>query len=153
MTSKMFSTARFFFCCIILCFVCSCTPQKRLANLVKRHPELLRDTMITDIDTTFINIPAVHTDSVVHINTFKTDTIIIQKDRLRIKTYVYKDSVFIEGECMGIKDTIVSIEEIRVPYVVNQQEKFPWWKWVVLGVIAYFVFKELRSWKRTSQSN
>jgi hypothetical protein len=133
----------------------SCTPQKRLANLIKRHPELVRDTTITDYDTTIIDIPAVHQDSVVHINTFTHDTVIIEKERLRIKTYVHKDSVFIEGECMGIKDTIVSVEEIKVPYIVNSHRSMSLWEKCMIALIILLainaLYKAYVRWKDSSQ--
>jgi hypothetical protein len=70
-----------------VCFVTSCkTPQEKLAHLVKKNPELLRDTVLIDYDTTVVDIPAVHSDSVIHINTFKTDTFIMEKEHLRVQT-------------------------------------------------------------------
>ena len=124
-----------------------CTAQKKLARLVKHYPELLRDTVLIDYDTTYIDIPAVHTDSVVHINTFKSDTIIIVKEHLRIQTIYRNDSVFITGDCFGIKDTIISVEEIHTKYIVNTPKESLFWLYVISIVIAVLlIYKELKSY-------
>ena len=105
----------------------------------------MTETTIIDIDTFFINIPAVHTDSVVHINRFYHDTIIMQNERLKIMTYVYKDSVYIFGECTEIIDTIVKTEFINVPVFVNKKEYGNIWLLVIslilLALALYSRFK------------
>jgi hypothetical protein len=98
--------------CIIL-ILASCTPQKRLNRLVKKHPELIKVDTLSVHDT--IHIETIKADTVFKDTTFLRllrDTITVVNDRLRINTYHYRDSIFIEGECIG--DTI--IREIRVPY-------------------------------------
>jgi len=98
--------------CIIL-ILASCTPQKRLNRLVKKHPELIKVDTLSVYDT--IHIETIKADTVFKDTTFLRllrDTITVVNDRLRINTYHYRDSIFIEGECIG--DTI--IREIRVPY-------------------------------------
>lgn len=115
--------------------------------MVKNHPELLRDTVLIDYDTTIIDIPAVHTDSVVHINTFKSDTIIIEKEHLRIQTVYRNDSVFITGDCFGIKDTIVSMEEIHTKYIVNQEkESFFWLYFISIAIALILIYREFKSY-------
>lgn len=132
---------------LVALFFSGCTAQKKLARLVKNHPELLRDTVLIDYDTTYIDIPAVHTDSVIHINTFKTDTIIIQKEHLRIQTIYRNDSVFITGDCFGIKDTIISMEEIHTKYIVNTPKESLLWLYVISIVIAsLLIFREFKSY-------
>jgi len=98
--------------CIIL-ILASCTPQKRLNRLVKKHPELIKVDTLSVHDT--IHTETIKADTVFKDTTFLRllrDTITVVNDRLRINTYHYRDSIFIEGECIG--DTI--IREIRVPY-------------------------------------
>ena len=129
--------------------ICSCkTPQQKLSKLVDRYPALMRDTTIIDYDTTIVDIPAVHSDSVIHINTFKSDTFIMTKENLRVQTIYRNDSVFITGDCFGITDTIVSVEEIRTKYIVNQEESFKWERWLLLGFVIFMVYKEYMSFKR-----
>ncbi len=98
--------------CIIL-ILASCTPQKRLNRLVKKHPELIKVDTLSVHDT--IHIEAIKADTVFKDTTFLRllrDTITVVNDRLTIKQYYHRDSIFIEGQCKG--DTL--IREIRVPY-------------------------------------
>ena len=98
---------------IIILLLSSCTPQKRLNMLVKKHPELIKVDTLSVHDT--IHTETIKADTVFKDTTFLRllrDTITVVNDRLRINTYHYRDSIFIEGECIG--DTI--IREIRVPY-------------------------------------
>lgn len=154
-TRRDLNMYKLFLIWIVLClFMYGCkTPQEKLNRLVKKHPELLKDTTLIDYDTTIIDIPAVHSDSVIHINTLKTDTFIMTKEHLRVQTIYRNDSVFITGDCFGIKDTIVSVEEIKTNYVVAQQEKWPWWKYVVLAAAAFILIDKFLSWYRTFKTN
>jgi len=98
---------------IIILLLSSCSPQKRLNRLVKKHPELIKVDTLSVHDT--IHTETIKADTVFKDTTFLRllrDTITVVNDRLRINTYHYRDSIFIEGECIG--DTI--IREIRVPY-------------------------------------
>ncbi len=119
--------------------VSSCDAHKQLSRLIKKHPELVRDTALTDYDTTIFHLPSVRKDSVVHIRSFMTDTIYLKQDRLSVKTYVYNDSVYIEGECAEIIDTVFSVEEIRVPYVVASENQNGWLQWLLDNFIALLI--------------
>lgn len=112
------------------------TPQEKLNRLVKKYPNLERDTVLTDYDTTIVNIPAVHADSVIHINTIKTDTFVMTKEHLRVQTIFRNDSIFIEGDCYGITDTIISVEEIRTKYVVSKDERGISFQWLLICILA-----------------
>jgi hypothetical protein len=121
---------------LITLVICSCDANKQLARLIKKHPELVRDTTLTDYDTTVFHVPAVRKDSVVHISSFMTDTIYLKQDRLSVKTYVYNDSVYIEGECAEIIDTVFSVEQIQVPYVVNSpKQEASFWVMIAVAVL------------------
>lgn len=84
----------------------SCTPQKKLQRLIRKHPELMEtkvtyDTIVTD---------SVYTDTVFQFNRVR-DTVVLQKERLTVK-YFYNNSdstVYLSGECES--DTIV-VEKI-----------------------------------------
>lgn len=128
-----------FIICVIL--LVGCSPQRKLSRLIKKHPELVRDTTIEDIDTFFINVPKVTTDTIFSINSITHDTMIIQKERLRIKTYYNHttDSLYIFGECDEIIDTIIQTETIKVPYIVNKEET-NYLKWIILLALVLGVF-------------
>jgi len=98
---------------IIILLLSSCSPQKRLNRLVKKHPELIKVDTLSVHDT--IHTETIKADTVFKDTTYFTllrDTITVVNDRLTIRQYHYRDSIFIEGECKG--DTLV--REIRVPY-------------------------------------
>lgn len=105
----------------------SCSAERRLQRLIKNNPELVRDTSIIDVDTTFVHIEGVRTDSTVLLSSYTHDTLIIEKERLTIKTIYdhHTDSLYIFGECDDIDTTIIKTETIRVPYIINK-EALPW---------------------------
>lgn len=137
---------------IVFCLV-SCDPHKRLANLLEKNPELTKDTSLIDYDTTVFYVPSVRKDSVVHINSFMHDTIYLKQDRLSVKTYVYNDSVYIEGECDEIIDTVFSVERIPYKQILYPEEKMEWWKWLLIGFVLYLIGKEFVLWKRKKDSS
>lgn len=140
---------------IILLMVSSCSierkirkAEKKIARLVKKYPSLIekdtasvittvRDTIITDslrVDTTF---------------DIKTDTVIIEKDKLIIRYIRTGNSVSLSGEVKS--DTIYSIKEIevKVPYetiVVREPtfwEKYKWPIWIIIILIILFALRTI----------
>ncbi len=118
----------------------SCTPQRRLERLLKKHPELTNVDTVVIRDTIRITVPKVRIDTVVNIEEL-WDTVYLEKDQLTVK--VWRDrynKVYIQGQC----DTVF-IEKIidrRVP--VKIYEKTPIWKkvlyWTLAIVIAFLAF-------------
>ncbi len=111
--------------------------EEKILVLTKKFPELLQKTdTIKLLDT--LMIPNVEVDtsfvfSPVHFN----DTIIIQKEKIKIK-YVRKDSlVYISGEC--IEDTIYIEKLIPIEKIVVKDipigDKIKSWFWVVIATI------------------
>ena len=90
-------------------FLFSCSPQKRLNRIVRKHPELVKtDTIVvrdTIRDTISITTELVRLDTIFSLNEIH-DTITITKDNLTIRYYydTVHDKVYISGEC----DTIFS---------------------------------------------
>ncbi len=102
-------------------FLASCSPQARLANLIKRHPELATRDTITRVDT--ITILPGAADTLIYYK--QTDTVIVKENGVTVK-YFYntKDStVYIHGE----RDTILIVRE--VPVQVNTFETKPETRW------------------------
>lgn len=131
--------------CIVLV---GCAPQKRLNRLIKRHPELVKiDTAIVS-DT--VHIETIKADTVFKDTTYfrlLRDTITITNDRLTIRQYHTRDSIFIEGECLG--DTL--IREIKVPYQTVRavtKEVIPLWiKIFLVGLIICLILLGVRKLK------
>jgi hypothetical protein len=96
----------------IILILVSCSPQKKLNRLIKKHPELIKvdtlhvhDTLITE---------SVVKDTVLNWNTLH-DTAFIYKDKLKIKIVRMNDSIFVQGECAS--DTIYRTIEVPFNYV------------------------------------
>jgi N-acetylmuramoyl-L-alanine amidase len=88
----------------------SCSPQKRLADLVRKHPELVTT------DTVYQPIPVIRAE-VVRDTVFEwsTDTITIEKDRLRVDVVMdtITKKIYVKGQCKA--DTVI----VHVPVEVN----------------------------------
>ena len=99
------------FLLIILAFAFllqGCSPQSRLSNLLKRHPELFKRDTVFISDTTII--PPASTDTVIYYK--QTDTVIVKENGVTVKYfYNIKDStVYLKGE----RDTITIIQQVPV---------------------------------------
>lgn len=101
---------------ISLVLLSSCTPQKRLARLIKNNPELVRTDTITIIDT--ITTRTVTTDTIIRWSQLnRTDTITLLKERLTVRLIKHSDTLELQGECLG--DTIYIEKKIPVEKVVS----------------------------------
>lgn len=108
----------------------SCSPEKRLARLLKKHPELVKRDTVRVADT--VRVDGISRDTIFW-NTITRDTIIINDRQLTIKYFNTGDSIFIKGEC----DTVTVIREVPVTTNTVEIVKEPvgWWVWL-LGVVA-----------------
>ncbi len=116
--------------------------EEKIIVLTRKFPELIQtpDTLKI-LDT--IRVPHVEVDtSFVFTPVNFNDTIIIEKERIKIK-YVRKDSlVYISGEC--IEDTIYIDREIPVEKIVIKEtpiiQKAKDWFWIILIAIIGGLF-------------
>ena len=116
--------------------------NKKILRLVKKHPELLKTDTIIWADTLIRWGIRVDTATSIHF-----DTIIIEKERLKIRLIRVRDSIFINGEILT--DTI--IREIRIPYERIVIKELSFWQkykslfWIfIIIVILYIVRKTLK---------
>ena len=101
---------------LVSIFLIACSPQKRLARLVKKHPELLHHDTIVKIDT--VTITTMRVD---HDTTFLekgTDTVTIQKDNLTVRYIRVRDSIYLSGTCDTIKETVIREVKVDCPKAV-----------------------------------
>ncbi len=86
----------------LLLIIISCTPQRRFDRLVKKYPYLLTsDTLVvrdTIRDTIRITVPEVEVDTIVSVKELY-DTIILEKDRIKVRVWRVKDKIYINGRC------------------------------------------------------
>jgi hypothetical protein len=118
---------------ILLAILFSCSPQKRLNRLLKKHPELVQTDTIWKTDTVIVE--AVKIDTTFK---FKHDTITIVEDRLTVKTfYNYHDStIYISAKCKS--DTI--IREIPVQVQTISAKDTTDWNFYLLIILGILVF-------------
>jgi hypothetical protein len=122
---------------IILALIAfSCSPERRLARLVKKHPHLLVKDTLTIQDTTIVK--GTKLDSNFY---FQGDTVYILDSILTIKYFYNKETQkhFIEGQVKP--DTIY--KTIRVPYDKIIVKPLTWWQenkdWIILVAFCLFV--------------
>lgn len=108
---------------LLLLFLSSCSPQKRLQRLLKKNPQLIEldtirviDTVIIQrYDTTLINT-IIRQDSVTLINT----------ERIKIKYYYDTITEKIEHFISLPSDTIT--QEVIIPYEKIVYKELSWWE-------------------------
>ena len=120
----------------------SCSAQWHLNKAVKKDPTILeRDTLV--VKDTVVVPPVVITDTV---TTKLHDTIVVEKDKLRVRVVKKLDTLIIEGQCDS--DTIVMTIEVPVEKVVYVEKSkiSPAYKFIGFFLMLLFVlgiFKRL----------
>lgn len=123
----------------LLFVIIACTPQRRFDRLVKKYPYLLTsDTLIvkdTIRDTIRITVPEVEVDTIVSLKELY-DTIILTKDRIKIKVWRVRDKVYINGKCdtVYIEKPIERVVYRKIP--IKIYEKTPWYKILLNNIIG-----------------
>ncbi len=115
---------------LLLLFLSSCTPQKRLERLIRKHPELVRVDSVKIIDTVITRSVSIDTMQV--MNTY--DTFIVNRDRLTVQVIRHQDSIYVYGKCAG--DTVVLERKVPVRIIeVKESTTVPWWVYVFLILV------------------
>ena len=125
---------------ISLLFV-GCSANWHIKKAIKKDPSILITDTITVLDTLRVITNNVSTDSTFILS---RDTVIIKKDKLTIKHYYYRDSIYLWGECES--DTIYKPFEVKVPVdrIIINEPLFPRWLWwIVILFIGLFVLNRL----------
>ena len=96
-----------------------CSASWHLKMAIKKNPGLQTTTTMTVTDTVVID-PVVVRDTIV---TSTNDTIILEKERLKIKIVRINDTLIVDGQCAG--DTIVKFIDVPIEKLVyNNEEKW-----------------------------
>ena len=122
----------------LILLLSSCSAQWHLKKAVQKDPMILKkDTLV--VQDTFVVPPVVLKDTV----TLKQhDTIIITKDRLRVKIVKVNDTLIIDAKCDS--DTIVRTIEVPYDKIVYVEKESIWDKVKSLAVymgLAFLAFK------------
>jgi hypothetical protein len=126
---------------LLVLLLSSCSAQYHLKRAIKKDPTILEKDTVTVVDTV-VTAPVELRDTV---TLEEKDTVVITKERLKLKIVRSFDTIAVEAECES--DTIVST--IQVPYekVVYVQERTLKEKLQIWGfylMIGLFVFLAVR---------
>ena len=129
---------------IILIFICSCSPQKKLQRLINKHPELLtQDTLNLIIHDTIV-VEKYNYDTITQLS-YHDSTIVVNNEKVYLK-YFYdtlKKEIYHEVTCFG--DTVYFIKEVQVFVDKVIVEELTWWeKWrdtiIIISIIILLLF-------------
>jgi len=123
---------------IISVILSSCSAQWHLSKAVKKDPAILQKDTIIAVDT-IVTPPVALTDTVV---LRETDTIVVEKERLRVKISRRFDTIRVDATCES--DTIISIVEVPVDKIIYQERETPMQK---LQKLALYMLGALVLWK------
>ncbi len=129
---------------LIICFLISCTPQKRLNRLVRKYPQLTQLDTIRIIDT--IVIDNFNYDTIETVNYHDT-TIIVNNERIKAR-YFYdtlRQEIYHEITCKS--DTIIQDRFIPIEKVIVQEQK-TWQKYKPMAIFSIVILIALAILKR-----
>lgn len=134
---KSFSSLfRWAVCCTFIWYTLSgCSANWHLRKAISKDPSvILQPQRIELIDTTIITAP-IRVDGVFATNL--TDTILIEKERLRVEIRRVHDTIQVSAECAS--DTVRIVKEVELPPQINYIPR-KWWERVSLPVLLLLVF-------------
>lgn len=118
-----------------------CSPEKRIARILKHHPELIKTDTVWKVDT--IITGSVQKDSSFYF--YQKDTIFINNGKLQVKYFFNRDStVYLSGKCNA--DTIIKYYPITTNQISVQDhstsDKIKWSIVLIcLGILLFFLLK------------
>ena len=127
---------------VMVALCVGCSPQRRLARLVERHPEVLRADTITVRDT--VAVPGVMADTAVPWDVARDtwavgrDSVFLERGRLEVVVRRVHDTLFIRGKCKA--DTVFIRRKIPFTKIVVQEPRKLWVLWGVIGLLVAMVF-------------
>jgi len=117
---------------LVLVLLISCTPQRRLERLLRKHPELTSIDSITIHDTIRVIVPEVHLDTVVTLQQLY-DTVYLEQEQLKVKVWMDRyHKVYIQGKC----DTVYIDKIVTRKIPIRIYEKTPIWKKIINWIFA-----------------
>jgi hypothetical protein len=129
---------------LALVSVVACTPERRLARLVDRHPELRTTDTVTFRD--MIAVAPVSIDTALTLARLATP-VALSRGRLEMTLSRAHDTIYLAGKCKA--DTIVRTLRIPVERIRLVREPFHLPGWIPLallaGVLCLFGLKRLKA--------
>ena len=108
---------------LLLCFLFSCTHQRRLNRLLTNHPELLEKDTIVVRDTVVVQNYNYDTTTIIRLH---DTTTVINNERVVLKYYydTLREIIHHDVECLG--DTVYI--ETLVPIEKAVYKELSWWQ-------------------------
>lgn len=120
---------------LVLILLISCTPQRRLERLLRKHPELTSIDSITIHDTIRVIVPEVHLDTVVTLQQLY-DTVYLEQEQLKVKVWMDRyHKVYIQGKC----DTVYIDKIVTRKIPIRIYEKTPLWKKIINWIFVFLL--------------
>ena len=129
---------------LIICFLISCSPQKRLNRLVRKYPQLTQLDTIRIIDT--IVIDNFNYDTIETVNYHDT-TIIVNNERIEARYFYDTLTQEIYHEITCKSDTIIQDRFIPIETVIVQEQK-TWQKYKPMAIFSIVILIALAILKR-----
>ena len=127
MNIKIFLWVTFF-------MIAACSPSRRLSRLLKKHPELVKTTIVHDT----ITIEKVVHDTITKI--VRHDSVmVINNDRVKLQ-YFYdtvRQEIHHEVECKEITKPYIK----EVVTIAPTVKRFPWWFWILMLLAGFIIIK------------
>ena len=129
---------------LILLILCSCSAEKRIANILKKNPDAIS---VIDVDTT-IRDTIIEKDTIItkeYRDSFviSTDTI-IETNRVIIERIKDRFNVTVKKDTLTLLDTIYYAKEVKVKGKVIEVTKLPKWFWYLIsffvGLIVFVIW-------------
>jgi len=111
----------------------SCSANWHLRKAIEKDPSIVQPKELVLIDTLVIT-PSLRVDTLAY---FRTDTITIERDRLRVQIKRIHDTLRISAECKA--DTVRIVKEVEVPGPVVYKPRV-WWEKIPLPLLLLVVF-------------
>jgi len=121
------------FCIFIGFALSSCSANWHLRKAIAKDPSILQPKEVVLIDTVVVT-SSLRVDTLAY---FRTDTITIEKERLRVQIKRIHDTLRITAECQS--DTVRIFKEVEVPGPVVYRPR-AWWEKIPLPLLLLLVF-------------
>ena len=126
---------RLIYILLLITLIISCTPQRRLERLLRKHPELTSVDSITIHDTIRVIVPEVHLDTIVTLQQLY-DTVYLEQEQLKVKVWMDRyNKVYIQGKC----DTVYIDKIVTRKIPIRIYEKTPLWKKIINWIFVFLL--------------
>jgi hypothetical protein len=103
-----------FLLAFVICFMSSCSPERKLQRLVKKHPELLeKDSVSVVIPPDTVRINSIVNTTLTELDTLLNDTCISEETKTKIK-YIIKEKLVPQIIQGVFKDTTITKDGVVV---------------------------------------